>query len=69
MPTIVKVQVCIDPPGAPSLVYAEGRTRLRQMVLPFDIRLALDGDLKGHFQADWNGAEWIIGKRVEDQSW
>lgn len=69
--TIVKVQIPVSTsdPRAPALIYAQGRDRLVQQHLFAGHRLAMGSDFKAFFEAEWDGQQWKLGKRVEDQPW
>lgn len=74
--TIVKVQIAIyasgvTMPGAPTpaLIYDKSRTHIREQVISDKIRTELNGELKAFFEADWDGEEWRLIKRVEWQDW
>ena len=73
--TVVKVQVPLfssDPSMQTSsrgLVYDERRRHMGEQALPPDVIEALGKDVKGFFQAEWNGKTWEIGKRVPGRGW
>jgi len=68
---IVKVQVAIMPKYAPALVYNHNRKRLSHQELSPGTKAALNGDLKGYFEAVWTpGQGYVIGARVaEPENW
>jgi len=68
---IVKVQMPIATNASfkPALVYAKGRIGLQQQILTEETLRALNGDLKGFFEARHDGKQWIIGKRVDAKGW
>lgn len=62
---IVKVQVALVPRGAPALIYDKERKHVSQQILASATVKSLNADLKGYFDAAWNGHRWIVGNRVE----
>jgi hypothetical protein len=71
MNDIVKVQRPLIGTTGPALflVYAEGRRNVCQQEPTVEVINALYGDPKGYFEAEWNGREWVIGKRVKERRW
>lgn len=70
--TIVKVQVALASPGAPWMIYANGRVRMQMLPdrdVPAELRRAMGDDKKGYFAAVWKRGSWQIGERVPDQDW
>ena len=70
---IVKLQLPLGgTQGAdlPALVYTKDRTAIHQLltVTP-EMIMALDGDVKGYFNATVQGAKLVLLERVEDQNW
>ena len=68
---IVKVQIPIflSNPEATCLVYDERRKHVVEQDISDGTRLSLGDDLKGYFMAKWNGFQWVIGRRVNEQPW
>ncbi len=69
--TIVKVQIPIFANHANPLclVYPQGRSPFAEQDITQATRDALNGDLKGYFEAELKNGEWVIGDRVKDQPW
>lgn len=69
--TIVKVQTPLfsSEPNMPALVYDERKSHVIQQHLRGRAVAAMGTDYKAFFEAEWDGAEWTIGKRVDDQPW
>jgi hypothetical protein len=72
---IVKVQVPLSSshprPRNTCLIYASGRRHITEQVVDDDVLRAIGNDLKGYFEAEWSGTEWIItgSHRVTDEAW
>jgi hypothetical protein len=66
---IVKVQIALNGPDLPALVYTKWRTHFLHMELPDDIKEALGKDVKGYFEAEFVDGACHIGKRVKEQPW
>jgi len=68
---IVKVQLPLassDPNPLP-LIYDKEMAHPVQQPINSKTLAALNGDVKGYFQATFDGDVWIIGKRLPDQLW
>ena len=73
MTDIVKVQVPIftNDPQAQALIYAKDGRHLVQQSLDYQTVVALNGDLKAYFHAEFipSTGKWSIGERVQDRDW
>ena len=69
--TIVKVQLPITSNGTNPLPLVYDKHMAHQIQQPIERKTydALKGDVKGYFQATFNGEVWIVGKRVPGQLW
>jgi hypothetical protein len=61
----------LDRPNVGCMVYARDHKNMVEQSITHDTFKALKDDLKGYFDAEWNGAMkvWNIGRRVKDQVW
>ena len=68
---VVKVQLPLNNPDALPAVYGNGYLHLVQQPVDDATKVAMGGDVKGFFEADFDFAtdRWVIGGRVEDRSW
>jgi len=66
---IVKVQRAQFPSDGPASVYARGHLRQAFVRLWPWVDKQMVGEDRAFFQARWINGSWLIGKRVEDQTW
>jgi hypothetical protein len=67
---IVKVQLCLSPPGGPALLYNEGKKMMEQRHLTDNEMTKMGGDAKAYFRGVWTDrGGWRLGARMADQQW
>jgi hypothetical protein len=71
---IVKIVRPMNVRGVPLawIIYDRDRQRIEKRganQICEQILLAIGDDLQGHFEAEWTGDGWMIGARVQPQSW
>lgn len=64
----VKVQRAVVPKEGPGLIYDQAQTHVTQQKLSRRVLEAMGDDLKGFFNAAWDGSQWHIGARIKSKT-